>query len=180
MTQEDPITILGEHTTMVNRDSHSEEDKRNQAMIRPTCPRTDKSIGNFSTHHLHPECYIIHHPSIQTETKWSKECPSKRWMKMIYTIWHHRNSNTVSQIPTNIHLCLYYISLPQRLSHINDTTVHTHNWLCQSSYDQQIVTWYTASRRTDTLRYIKSQLLSIIHLPISLDGILHFYQHICQ
>ena len=69
MTQEKPTTLLGRCTTMVNRDSHNKGYMRNQATNKPTDARKDKTTGNFSTHHLHPEHYMIHHPSEYTETK---------------------------------------------------------------------------------------------------------------
>ena len=48
----------------------------------------------------------------------------------------------------NICLCPYYTSIPERLPHIHETRCHTNSGLCWCSYDQHIVTQYTASRKT--------------------------------
>ena len=121
---------------------------RNQAPNKSINARTGKTTRTFSTHHLHPKCHMIQHPSKEAEAKWGNGClPEGEW-RCKYTIQYHRNSNTASQIPTNIHLCLHYVGLPQGLPHIHETSCHMHNGLCQHSDDKYTVTRYEPSRRT--------------------------------
>ena len=54
----------------------------------------------------------------------------------------------MSQIPSNIHICLHYIGLPQGLPHAHETSPHTYNGLPQCSFDQHTVTRYAPSGRT--------------------------------
>ena len=61
-------------------------------------------------------------------------------------------------MPSNIQLCLQYISLPQGLTHTHETSCHTYNGLCQCSSDQDIVTRYTPCRRSQ--RYTQAYQIS--------------------
>ena len=85
-------------------------------------------------------------------TQVNKQKPNKVMdgkQKYNYTIQYHRNSDTASQRPPNIHLCLQYIGLPLGLPHIHEIKLpHMHNGLCQCSYNQYTITRYMSCRRT--------------------------------
>ena len=133
---------------MADRDIHYKGYDKNRVVNKSTNATTDKTIRNIITHHLHYKHLMIHHPSKQTEVKWGNGClPEGKWGSK-YTIQYHRCSNTASQISPDIHLYLHYVDLPQGLPLIFETSCHTHNGLCQCSYDQYTVTKYTPCIRT--------------------------------
>ena len=68
MTQKEPITLLGRHTTVANGDSHYEGYNGSQAVRKFTITRTN-TTGNPSIYHLHAKHYMIHHPGQQTEAE---------------------------------------------------------------------------------------------------------------
>ena len=69
MNQKEPTALLGGCTTVVSRDSHYKGYERNYIVNKSTVIRTEKTPGNFSTHHFHPKGYMICHPSEKAETK---------------------------------------------------------------------------------------------------------------
>ena len=75
MTQKEPTTLPGRCTTVATRDNHYEGYKGNQVVNKSTNTRPNKTIINFSTHHLHAMHHVICHPSKQTEAKCGKGCP---------------------------------------------------------------------------------------------------------
>ena len=80
---------------------------------------------------------------------------------------------------TDIHLCPYYTSLPQRLPHeMRQGVIQTVNHTDAATTYILSPNILPVEELRNMLRHIKSQLPSTMHLPISSDDTLHFYQYL--
>ena len=177
MTQEKPTTLRGRCTKMVNRDNLNEVYMRNQPVNNPTDARTDKTTGTFSTHHLHPECYMIC-PQVNRQELNEVMDALQKVNKDVNTLFNITDILTqhlrYQQIYTYAHTILAY--LRNSLTYMKQVAINTMDYINVAAANIFSPDILLVELR-NMLRYIKSQLPSIMHLPISLDDTFHFYQY---
>ena len=140
-------TILRGCTKMAHRHSCHERYIGYQATCQPTDTGTDQTAGDSSPCHIYPKCHKICSPSKQAEIEWDNRCSTNIKWRFKFTNQYYRGSDTIHQIPTNVHLHAHHTSLSPRFHHLYEASCHTHSGLCGCIYHQYVVTWHTHCER---------------------------------
>ena len=155
---------------MVNRYSYHKRYMGNQAACEPTDTDTDQTKEDSSPCHFYPKCHMICSSSKQTEIEWNNKCSSKiRWEALTQCIRYQQ---------MYIYMCNILSYLRDSLIYMRQVAIHKMDYVDAATTNILSPDIIPVEDLRNTLRHIVSELPSTMHLPISLDDTLYFYQYL--